>query len=124
LDIFYIDAEMGNDERTEMQLTFQDVPNSSVFVTTPKVGRKGHELIAANHVGITDMFWVVNEQQQAVAWVFQLEQNRVPQTWLLNTGPNGYGHRASDLNQLSAVARMRFLHGLMNQPKIMTMMIY
>jgi hypothetical protein len=33
LDIFYMYAEMGNDERTEMQLKFQDSPNPSVFVT-------------------------------------------------------------------------------------------
>ena len=124
MDIFYIDAEMGNDEHTEMQLTFQDVPNSSAFVTTPKVGRKGHELIAANHAGITDMFWVLNEQQQAVAWVFQLEQNRVPQTWLFNTGPNGYDNRASDLHHLSGVAQMRVLYGLMNRPNITMTMIY
>jgi len=37
LTIFYMFAEMGNDERTEMQLKFQDSPNPSVFVTTPKV---------------------------------------------------------------------------------------
>jgi len=30
-------AEMGNDERTEMQLKFQDSPNPSVFITTASV---------------------------------------------------------------------------------------
>ena len=31
LDLFYMFAEMVNDERTEMQLKFQDSPNPSVF---------------------------------------------------------------------------------------------
>jgi len=38
VDIFHMFAEMGNDERTEMQLKFQDSGNPSVFITTPKVG--------------------------------------------------------------------------------------
>jgi len=49
LDIFYMYAEMGNDERTEMQLKFQDLPNPSVFLTTPKVGGTGLNLTAAKH---------------------------------------------------------------------------
>jgi len=53
LDIFYMYVEMGNDERTEMQLKFHDSPNSSVFVTTPKVGGTGLNLTAVNHVVIT-----------------------------------------------------------------------
>jgi hypothetical protein len=114
LDIFYMYAEMGNDERTEMQLKFQDSPNPSVFVTTPKVCGTGLNLRVANHAVITQKFWVLNEQRQAFAWVVQLGQNRVPHTWLLNTEPNGYDNRASDLHQLSGVARMRVLQGLMN----------
>jgi len=117
-------AEMGNDERTEMQLKFQDSPNPSVFVTTPKVGGTGLNLTAANHAVITQKFWVLNEQRQAFAQVVRLGQNRVPHTWLLNTGSNGYDTRASDLHQLSGVAQMRALHGLMNRPNIMTTMIY
>jgi SNF2 family DNA or RNA helicase len=56
LDTFYMYAEMGNDERTEMQLKFQDSPNTSVFVTTPKVGGTGLNLTAANHAVITQEF--------------------------------------------------------------------
>jgi hypothetical protein len=67
---------------------------------------------------------VLNEQRQAFARVFRLGQNRVPHTWLLNTGPNGYDNRASGLHQLSGVAQMRVLHGLMNRPNITTTMIY
>jgi hypothetical protein len=63
LDIFYMYAEMGNDERTEMQLKFQDSPNPSVFVTTPIVGGTGLNLTAANHAVITQKFWVLNEQR-------------------------------------------------------------
>ena len=114
LDIFYMFGEMGNDERTEMQLKLQVSPNPSVFVTTPKVGRTGLNHTAANHAGLTQKFWALNEQRQAFAWVFRLGQNRVPHTWLLNSGPNGYDNRASDLPQLSGVAQMRVLHGLMS----------
>jgi hypothetical protein len=124
LDIFYMYAEMGNDERTEMQLKFQDSPNPSVFVTTPKVGGTGLNLTAANHAVITQKFWVLNEQRQAFARVARLGQNRVPHTWLLNTGPGGYDNRASDLHQLSGVAQMRVLHDLMSRPNITTSMIY
>jgi hypothetical protein len=53
LDIFYMFAEMGNDEQTEMQLKFQDLPNPSVFVTTPKVVGAGLNLTAANYAVIT-----------------------------------------------------------------------
>ena len=106
--------EMGNDEHTEMQLKFQDSANPSEFVTTPKVGGTGLNLTAANHAVITQNFWVLNEQYQAFARVVQQGQNRVPHTWLLNTGPSGYDNRASDLHQLSGVAIMRVLHGLMS----------
>jgi len=123
-DIFYMYTEIGNDEGTEMQLTFQELPNPSVFITTPKEGGTGHNLTAANHAVITQKFWVLNEQRQAFAPVVQLGQNSVPHTWLLNTGPNGYDNRASDLHQLSGVAQMRVLHGLMNRPNITTTMIY
>jgi len=124
LDIFYIFAEMGNDEQTEMQLKFQDSPNPSVFVTTPKVGGTRLNLTAANHAVITQKFWVLNEQRQAFPLVVRLGQNRVRHRWLLNTGPKGYDHRASDLHQLSGVALMRVLHGMRVRPNIMTIMIY
>jgi len=124
LNIFYMLAEMGNDERTEMQLKFQHSPNPSVFVTTPKVGGTGLNLTAANHAVITHKFWVLNEQCQAFARVVRLVQNTVPHTWLLNTGPNGYDNRASYLHQLSGVAQMRVLHGLTNRQNITTTMIY
>jgi len=124
LDIVYMFAEMGNDERTEMQLKFQASPNPSVFATTPKVGRTGLNLTAANHAVITQKFWVLTEQRQAFPQVLRLGQNRVPHIWLLNTGPNGYDNRASELHQISGVAQMRVLHGLMNRPNIMTTMIF
>ena len=53
LDIFYMYSEMGHNEGTEMQLKFQDSPNPSVFVTTPKVSGTGCNLTAANHAVIT-----------------------------------------------------------------------
>jgi len=69
LDIFNRYAEMGNDERTEMQLKLQDLPNPSVFVTTPKVGGTGLNLTAANHAVMTQKLWVLNELRQAFARV-------------------------------------------------------
>jgi hypothetical protein len=124
LDIFYMFAEMCNNERTEMQLKFQHSPNPSVFVTTPKVGGTGLNHTAANHAVITQKFWVLHEQHQAFAWVVRLGHNRVPHMWLLSTAPNGYDNRASDLHQLSGVAQMRVLHSLVNRQKITTTMIY
>jgi len=114
---------MGNDERTEMQLKFQDSPNASVFITTPQVGGTGLNLTAANHAVITLNIWVLSEQRQAVARVVRLGQTRVPHTWLLNTGPSGYHNRASDLHEHSEVAQMKVLHGLMSRPNITTLMI-
>jgi len=124
LDIVYMYMEMGNDECTEMQLKFHDSPNPSVFATTPTVGGTGLNLTAANHVVITLKFWVVNEQCQAFAWVVRLGQNRVPHTWLLNTGPRGHDNKASNLHLLSGIGHMRVLHGLMSRPSITTSMIY
>jgi SNF2 family DNA or RNA helicase len=98
LDVFYMYAKMGNDERTEMPLKFQDSTNPSGFVTTPKVSGTGLNLPAANDAVITQMFWVLNEQWQAFARIVQLGQTRVSQTWLLNTGPGGYVNRACDLH--------------------------
>ena len=82
LDIFYMCAEMGDDERTEMQLKFHDSPHPSVFVTTPNVARTGLNLTAANHAVITQKFCVLNEERQAFAQVVRLGQNRVLHTWL------------------------------------------
>ena len=124
VDMFHMYAEMGNDEQTEMQLIFQDSQNPSVYVTTPKVGGMGPNLTAAIHAVITQMIWVLNEQQQAYARVVRLGQNRVPHTWLLNTGPCGYDNCASDLHQHSGVAQMRVLHGPMSQLNITMMMIF
>jgi SNF2 family DNA or RNA helicase len=77
-------AEMGNDEHTEMQLNLEDSRNPSLFIITPKVGVTSLNLTAANHIVITQKFWVLNKQQQAFARVVRLAQIRVPQTWLLN----------------------------------------
>jgi SNF2 family DNA or RNA helicase len=84
-----MNAEMGNEERTEMHLKFHDSPTPSVFVTTPNVGETALNLTAANHAVIAQKFWVLNDQRQAFARVVLLGQNRVPHTWVLNTEPNG-----------------------------------
>jgi SNF2 family DNA or RNA helicase len=56
LAILYMYADMGNDERKDMQHKFQDSPNPSAFVTTLKVGGSALNLIAANHAVITQKF--------------------------------------------------------------------
>jgi len=117
-------AQMGNDERTEMQLRLQDSRNPSVFVTILKVGGTGQNFTEANHAVITQKFWVLNEQWQAFAPVVRLEQNRVPHTRLLNTGPAGDDNRASNLHQLSGVAQFRDLHGMISRPNVTTSKIY
>ena len=124
VDIFHMYAEMSNDERTEMQLKFQDSRNPSIFITTPIVGGTGLNLTAANHAVITQKFWVLNEQRQAFARVVRLGQKSVPHTWLLTTGPGGYDQCASDLHQHSRVAQMRVQHGLIRRPNIMKSIIY
>jgi hypothetical protein len=124
LDIFYMYAEMCNDEHTAMHLKFQYLPSPSVFLTTPTVGGTGLNLTAPNHVVIPPKFWVLDEQRQAFTQVVQLGQKRVPHTWLLNTGHSGYDTRASDLHQLPGLAQMGVLHDLMSRPNITTSMIY
>jgi len=89
-------AEMGIDERTEMQLKYQDQQNPSLFVTTPNMGGTSPNHTAANQAVITQKFWVLNQQWQTFARVFQLGQNRVPHMWLLNMGPGGYDNCACD----------------------------
>jgi len=117
-------AEMGNNEHTEIPLKFHNSPNASVFVTILKVGGIGPNLTAANHAVIPQKFWVVNKQWQAFTRILWLGQNRVPHTWLLNTGPGGYDNCASNLYQLSGLAQLKVLHGFMSRPHIMTSMIY
>jgi len=58
---FHMYAQMGTDECTEMQLKFQDSRNPSVFVMTPKVCGTGLNRTMANHVLMTQKFWVLNE---------------------------------------------------------------
>ena len=67
VDIFHMSAAMGNDKCTEMQLKIQDSRHPWVFISTPNVGRRCLNLIAANDVVITQKFWVFSEQRQAFA---------------------------------------------------------
>jgi hypothetical protein len=85
-----------------------------VFVTRLKLGGMGLNLTAANQAVITERFWELNEQRQPSARVVRLGQNRVPHTWLLNSGPGGYDNRTSVPHQISGVVQMRVLHGLMS----------
>jgi hypothetical protein len=59
LDKFYMYAEMGNDERTDRQLILHNLPNPSVFITTPTVCGTVQNLRAAKHAVITPTFWVL-----------------------------------------------------------------
>lgn len=115
---------MSNDQQTEIQLKLHDSTNPSGLGTTPNVGGSGLNLTAVNHAVITQMFRVMNKQRQAFAPVVRQGQNRVPNTWLFNTGPGGNDIRASDLHQLSEATQRRVLHGLMSRLIIPTWMIY
>jgi hypothetical protein len=53
LDCFYIFAEMSNVECSEMQLTFRDIPNPLVFLTTLKVSGTGLNPTTANNVVVS-----------------------------------------------------------------------
>jgi len=77
-DVFYMFAEMGNGENTEMLLKFPDSPHPTAFVTRSKVGGTGLSLIAPNDAFILQKFWVLNKPCQAFAQAVQLGQNRVP----------------------------------------------
>jgi SNF2 family DNA or RNA helicase len=57
-------AEMGNNERTEIHLKFQDSRNPSVFIPTPKVDVTGLNLTAVNQAVITQKCWVLHEQRR------------------------------------------------------------
>jgi len=124
VDIFHMYAEMSNDECTEMQLTFQDSQNPSVFVTTPWLVGTGLYLTAANHAVIMQKFSVFNEQQQEFAQVVRVGYNSIQLTCLLNMGPGGYDNCASDLHLHSRVVQERVLHGLLCQPNVTTQRIY
>ena len=54
--IFHMYAEMGNDERKEMQLKLQDSRNPSGFIAMPNVGGTSQNLTAGNHAVITQKF--------------------------------------------------------------------
>jgi len=123
-EMFQIYAGMGSDERTEMQIKFQDSRNPSEYVTTLNVGGTGLNVTAANHAVRIQKFWVLNEQRQEFVWVMWLGQNQVPYTWLLKMGPGGYDNRLIDLYQLSGITQMRVLHSLMSRPNIRMTMIY
>jgi len=80
VDIFFISAEMGNEECTEMQLKFEELLIPYVFITTPKVDRTGLNLAAGNHVVITTKFWVLNEQLQGMctSWPARAKRCHTP----------------------------------------------
>jgi len=120
LDILYMYAEMGNDERSKLQLKIQDSPNTSVFAITFNVGGPSPKLPAANDAVTTQKFWVLNEQWQAFAQVVHRGQSRAAYTEQLNTGQSGYDNSTSDIHQLSAVAQIRVLPDVMSCQNIMT----
>jgi hypothetical protein len=69
-------AEMGKNECTEMQITFQNVQNPMLLVTIPEVSGTGVNLTATKNAVITHMFWKWNQQHKSFAKVVRLGQNR------------------------------------------------
>jgi len=123
-DISHMNAEMGNDRCTEIQLTFWDSQNPFVFVTTPKVPATGITLAGGNGAVITLMFWLLNQLWQAFAWVIWLGHSRVPHRWVLNMCPGGCDNCMSDLHQHSGVAHILVLHSVMCRLNITTLRIH
>jgi hypothetical protein len=72
VDIFHMNAVLGNDDRAKTQLKCQQSHIPSVLVTTPNVGGTGQNLTAANHAVITQKFWVLYNQRQVFAQVVWL----------------------------------------------------
>jgi hypothetical protein len=61
VDRFHIYGETGDAEQTEVLQKFQDSPNPSVLVTTPKAVWTGLKLTSVNYAVITQKFGVLNE---------------------------------------------------------------
>jgi hypothetical protein len=76
VDIFLMYAEMGKNECTEIQITFQNVQNPMLLVTIPEVRGTGVNLTATKNAVITHMFWKWNEQHESFAKVVRLGQSR------------------------------------------------
>lgn len=123
LDRFCIYPEMSNVECSEMQLTFRDIPYPLVFLTTPKVSWTGLNPTTANNVVVPWIFQALNKQYQTFALVVWLGQNRIPHTWLLNTGTGGYDNHGSNPNQHSQSAQLRVRDGLLRWQNIMTLVV-
>jgi len=106
VDNFLMYVQIGNNECTNMQLQFEDSRNPTVFITSSQVGGVGHCLTAGNHTVISQKFWVLNGQLQAIAQLIGFGQITVPDTWLLNMGPGGGDIHGSDHHWPSSVAEL------------------
>ena len=106
------------DDRTELMNEFQNKAQSTIFLTTTKVGCTCLNLVAANYSVILQKPWVLNEQRQTFDRIVRLGQTRQLHCRLLNVGPGGYDDQVTQLHHWSGQAQMRILHGVMNRPDI------
>ncbi|KAF8523045.1 SNF2 family N-terminal domain-containing protein [Trichophaea hybrida] len=106
------------EERSDAQQQFADIQEPAIMITTPQIGGFGLNLVAANHVVVSQKVWAVNEQRQAIGRIVRLGQMRQPYAWILHTGPGGFDDRAKELQMQGGIREMRVLHGLMNHPQI------
>jgi hypothetical protein len=72
MDIFHVYTDVRINKLTEMQPWFQNSWRCTLFEATFPVGRTGSNLPHFNHAEQTQMFWVIIELWQGVAWVLWL----------------------------------------------------
>jgi SNF2 family DNA or RNA helicase len=77
------------------------------------LGGTGINLIAANHVVITQKFWNMNEQKQAIARIHRIGQRRKPTAWILHCR-GGIDDRISELQLANGRFEARLMHSLMD----------
>jgi hypothetical protein len=106
LEILYIYVEMGNNKYTEMQLTFSDSTNTSMFKTTPKVDGTGLYLPAVNHMVLTKKFGILNVQFPDFAPGVQQGYIRGPHTCLFIINPQHYDIRICNSYQRFRLVEM------------------
>jgi len=120
VNIFYLSAEIGNNDYVEMQLKFQNCPNSSALVYISIGDGIGIELTAAKYTAITQLFLITDYLGYGNMHIIMRGQNWNPQSQRVNTNSSKYDIKESHLNEYSAVVKVNILYVMMKQSNIMT----
>jgi len=87
-------------------------------------GWPGLKLKLATHVVLPQKLWVLNEQQQAFAWVVRLGQNIIIHIRLLHMDPGGNDYCSIDPHQHTGVTQMRAVYSSVSRLHITTAIIF